>query len=158
MKMIKIIGKPTINPILFYSGKFSGYISWILLITLLFSTNNINQIDLQRTIAIIFVFSGLLFIIVSFINLRKSTRLGIPEEFTELKVIGLYKISRNPMYIGFNLLTISAILFVNNFLILILGIYSIVIYHLIILSEEKFLENRFGEKYLNYKKNTRRYL
>jgi protein-S-isoprenylcysteine O-methyltransferase Ste14 len=144
MKITKIIGKPTINPILFYSGKFSGYISWILLIISLFSTNNINQINLQRMIAIIFAICGLLFIIISFINLGKSTRLGIPEEFTELKVIGLYKFSRNPMYIGFNLLTVSAILFVNNFFVLILGIYSIFIYHLIILSEEKFLENRFG--------------
>jgi len=156
--MIKIIGKTTINPLLFYSGKISGYIVWVLLLISLFSTHNISEINLQKWVAIIILCFGLMFTIVSLINLGKSTRLGIPKENTELKPNGLYKISRNPMYLGFNILSLSAILFINNFVVLILGIYSIFVYHLIILGEEKFLESSFSGQYLEYKKNVRRYI
>ena len=99
-----------------------------------------------------------MFTIISLINLGKSTRLGTPQESTEFKTNGLYKISRNPMYVGFNMLSLSAILFTHNFIVIFLGVYSIYVYHLIILGEEKFLESRFSEQYLEYKKNVRRYL
>ena len=62
------------------------------------------------------------------------------------------------MYVGFNLFSLSSILFVNNLLVLILGIYSIFAYHLIIIGEEVFLEGRFKEIYIEYKKKVRRYI
>jgi len=70
-------------------------------------------------------------------------------ENTELKKNGFYKISRNPIYLGFNLFSLAAVLSVGDFVVLIVALYSIVVYHLIILAEEKFLE---------YKKNVRRYI
>jgi len=39
-----------------------------------------------------------------------------------------------------------------------MGLYSMVIYHFIILGEERFLEGRFGFNYLSYKTRVRRYL
>ena len=155
---MKLIGKPTINPIFYYSGKFSGYGLWVLLIIPLCSKDNITHPNLQTTASWIFLCIGLIFTFASLANLGKSTRLGIPREDTQLKTHGFYKISRNPMYVGFNMFSISAILFFNTLVILILGFYSIMIYHFIILGEERFLENRFGEKYLIYKKRVRRYL
>lgn len=62
------------------------------------------------------------------------------------------------MYLGFNLITIAAMIYTLNLWIVILGIYSMAIYHLIILGEEMFLENRFGISFIDYKKKTRRYL
>ncbi|MBN1225404.1 MAG: isoprenylcysteine carboxylmethyltransferase family protein [Deltaproteobacteria bacterium] len=155
---MEIIGKTTIKPILFYSGKISGYIVWVLLLISLLSTHSINQISLQGWIAVIILCFGLIFTIVSFINLGKSNRLGIPKENTIFKTNGLYKISRNPLYLGFNMLSLSGILFINNFVVLILGVYSIFVYHLIILGEEKFLESHFSKQYSEYKKKVRRYL
>jgi protein-S-isoprenylcysteine O-methyltransferase Ste14 len=156
--MINFIGITPINPLLFYSGKISGYIVWALLLISLFSKHNISQMSLQRWAAIIILCFGLVFAIISAINLGKSIRLGIPKENTELKINGLYKISRNPTYLGFDMFSISAMLFINNPIVLILGIYSIFVYHLIILGEEKFLESRFSEQYLEYKKKVRRYI
>ena len=156
--MIQLIGKTTINPLLFYSGKISGYTVWVLLLISLFATHDISHINPQKWVAVIVLCIGLIFTIVSLINLGKSTRLGVPTEDTELKTHGLYQISRNPMYLGFNLLSLSAILFIDNFIVLILGIYSIFVYHLIIVGEEKFLESRFSEQFLEYKKNVRRYI
>jgi protein-S-isoprenylcysteine O-methyltransferase Ste14 len=156
--MKKFIGKTTISPLIFYSGKISGYVAWALLFISLFSITDTSQLNPQRWGAVIILCLGLMFTIFSLINLGKSTRLGIPQESTEFKTNGLYKISKNPMYLGFSLLSLSAILFTNNFIVIFLGVYSICVYHLIILGEGKFLESRFSEKYLEYKKNVRRYL
>ncbi len=62
------------------------------------------------------------------------------------------------MYFGFNLLTIAAMVYSINIVLLLLGTYSIITYHWIILGEEKFLEERFGDEYFNYKKKVRRYI
>ena len=155
---MKIIGKTPINPLVFYSGKFSGYVSWVLLLMSAFSTSDSGQIYLQKWISLVFLFFGLLLTIVSLINLGKSTRLGIPTENTEFKTKGLYKISRNPMYLGFDMITISAIAYLNSIVIIILGAYSILVYHFIIVAEEKFLEKRFSTQFINYKKTVRRYI
>jgi protein-S-isoprenylcysteine O-methyltransferase Ste14 len=155
-----LIGKATINPLFFYSGKMSGYFTWIVMLLSFFKINLIAPISsaYPNYISIAFLSIGLIFIILSLINLGGSTRLGLPKEHTVFKTNGLYKISRNPMYLGFNLLTISSMIYSLNIFIIIPGIYSIIVYHLIILSEEKFLENRFGFEYANYKKKIRRYL
>ena len=62
------------------------------------------------------------------------------------------------MYVGFNLITISSIIYTGNLFILLMGLYSIIVYHFIIISEEKFLASRFEMEYLDYKLGVRRYL
>jgi protein-S-isoprenylcysteine O-methyltransferase Ste14 len=157
---MNLIGKATINPILFYSGKISGYITWIIYLLLIFKIDIIDRGTYIHNdyISYIILIIGLLFSILSIINLGISTRLGLPLEDTVLKTNGLYKLSRNPMYLGFNLVTISSMIYTFNIWIILLGIYSIIVYHLIILGEEKFMQTRFGEKYIDYKIKTGRYL
>ena len=157
---MKIIGKPTISPFFFYTGKISGYLTWVCLTLSLFHYLDISMVSLPiaKSAALAILLSGLLLSILSMIYLGESTSLGLPEEKTVLKKSGLYKISRNPMYVGFNLLTISSIIYTGNLYILLMGIYSIVVYHFIILNEEKFLETRFGTEYSDYKREVRRYL
>lgn len=157
---MNLIGKSTINPFLFYSGKVSGYFTWVMMIL---SISGIVSFPGFKILALNYISyflcgTGLLLSIISMVNLGKSTRLGLPEEITAFKTGGLYKISRNPMYLGFDILTLSSIIYFMNPVIIITGIYSIYVYHLIIKSEEKFLEQRFGADYLAYKRNVRRYL
>jgi protein-S-isoprenylcysteine O-methyltransferase Ste14 len=155
-----LIGKTTINPILFYSGKIAGYLTWIFCFLSLNDINILIRYDFSYNtyIALFTGTVGLFFVVISFINLGRSNRHGLPSENTILKTQGLYKISRNPMYLGFNLLTISVMIYMLNLIIVLLGVYSIVIYHLIIIGEEGFLEKRFGIDYSNYKKTVRRYI
>ena len=155
-----LIGKTTINPILFYSGKIAGYLTWIFCFLYLNDINILIRYDFSYNtyIALFTAIVGLFFVVISFINLGRSNRHGLPSENTTLKTHGLYKISRNPMYLGFNLLTISAMIYMLNLIIVLLGVYSIVIYHLIIIGEEGFLDKRFGIDYSNYKKTVRRYI
>jgi protein-S-isoprenylcysteine O-methyltransferase Ste14 len=157
---MNIIGTSTINPILFYSGKLCGYIAWILLILSLTGTIHLQIIvsPLLTYVLIFCIVTGTIFTITSMINLGKSTRLGLPSEATEFKNNGIYRISRNPMYVGFNLFTIASITGCANVFVALMGVYSIIVYHLIIKSEERFLEQRFGQMYMDYKKKIRRYL
>ena len=155
-----LIGKSTLHPVLFYTGKIAGYFTWILLILSVLDIFIITPGSpaLLKWISYLSALIAILLIIWSAIDLGESTRLGLPKEQTVLKTKGIYRLSRNPMYLGFDLLTLSTVIFFYDAFILILGLYSILIYHFIILGEEKFLTNRFGKEFLDFKKKTRRYL
>jgi protein-S-isoprenylcysteine O-methyltransferase Ste14 len=157
---MKIIGKTTINPLLFYSGKICGYITWILLALNLSGVSLIGglQDGNLKIASLVFLCIGLIFTALSLVNLGRSTRLGLPSEDTDLKTEGIYRLSRNPMYLGFNLFTLASIAYSINIITAVMGLYSIIVYHFIILGEEAFLEKRFGNDYMKYKGRVRRYI
>ncbi len=155
-----LIGKATINPIWFYSGKFAGYLIWV---ALPLSITNVIDFRGCRTefldyTSYILAGVGIVVTIISILNLGRSTTLGIPIKETTFKKDGLYKVSRNPMYIGFNLVTVASIVYHCNVIMVVFGIYSMITYHAIILSEEKYLEKRFAEEYNEYRSKVRRYM
>ena len=155
-----LLGKTPINPFLFYTGKLAGYACWIILLTSSLEIYSVGQPynKFFRILSLVLATGGMILVMVSLINLGRSTRLGVPTDDTILKTGGLYKYSRNPMYFGFSLFTISAILYTWHVFILLVGIYSLIIYHFIILGEEKFLKQRFGEEYEQYIQKVRRYI
>ena len=157
---MQLFGKPTIHPFLFYSGKILSYLTWILFPLSVLGIAPIGRSSsfALRYLSYVLFVTGLVVSVLSMFNLGKSTVLGIPTKRTIFKQTGLYRFSRNPMYVGFNLLTISSILYHQNIIVAVAGLYSIFIYHLIILWEEKFLEQRFGQEYLEYRANVRRYI
>lgn len=154
---MKLIGKLTIHPLLFYTGKISGYITWVVFALAATGLISPNPPGL-RWPAYVLAALAVAFVTVSSVNLGGSTSLGVPKEQTVLKHHGIYKFSRNPMYVGFHLLTVASMLLTPHWIVILLGLYSIFVYHLIILGEEKFLERRFGQAYLDYKLEVRRYL
>jgi protein-S-isoprenylcysteine O-methyltransferase Ste14 len=155
-----LIGKTPINPAMFYTGKISGYCTWsiLLLLALGVPVIEVHPLPLLRYAAYVLSLAGLLLAIVSMFNLGRSTRLGLPQDDIVFKTNGLYRLSRNPMYLGFDLLTLASIIYSLNPGIISLGLYSLIIYHLIILGEERFLEQRFGKDYRDYRQKVRRYI
>lgn len=152
-----MIGKTSINPFLFYSGKISGYIKFRYYFFSL-SVTKLNEFSFISFLSMLLFLIGFFITVVSIFNLGKSTSLGLPIENTILKTHGLYSLSRNPIYLSFNLMTVASIIFTLNWIISILGIFSIFIYHKIILAEENFLTSRFGEDYNKYRNKVRRYI
>ena len=150
---MSIIGRETIHPVLFYSGKVAGYLTWILVALSMIGAIRIAGTRLPWTYLASYMLLGIGvgLTVVSMVNLGPSTRLGLPNEETSFRKKGLYRISRNPMYLGFNLITLSSIVFHLSIVIVLLGVYSIVIYHFIILGEERFLLKAFGQEYQDYK-------
>lgn len=92
-------------------------------------------------------------------TMRDSWRAGIPsEDKTEFVSKGIYGYSRNPAFVGFDLMYIGVVLMYCTVWIAIPSIGAIVMFHLQILEEEKFLEKTFKGQYLEYKGKVRRYL
>lgn len=77
---------------------------------------------------------------------------------TELITGGIYKYSRNPAFLNFDMMYASILLMYCNLLTAIFTIFAVVMLHLQILQEEKYLAEVFGEEYEEYRKQVFRYL
>jgi len=101
---------------------------------------------------------GVIIFITAMVTMRDSWRAGINgDEKTELVISGIYRVSRNPAFLGFDLLFIGIFLAYPNMLHLMSTIFAVVMLHLQILEEEKFMERMFGDNYIEYRKKTSRY-
>lgn len=91
-------------------------------------------------------------------TMRDSWRAGIPEsEKTRLVTEGVFGISRNPAFLAFDLVYVGILAMCFNPVLAAFSLWSIVMLHLQILLEEKFLAASFGAQYIDYKSKTRRY-
>lgn len=72
---------------------------------------------------------------------------------------GVYRFTRNPMYLGMALIfTALALIFDSLAALLLLPAVIIIIQTQVIAREERYLEAKFGETYLAYKQQVRRWL
>ncbi|MEY8352992.1 isoprenylcysteine carboxylmethyltransferase family protein [Lachnospiraceae bacterium 54-53] len=95
--------------------------------------------------------SGILLCIVSTLNFAGPAENGINFK-------GLYRFSRNPMYVSYFIYFSGCVLLTRSFLLLVSVIVFQVSSHWIILSEERWCVREFGEEYINYMKKVRRYI
>ncbi len=110
-------------------------------------------------LAVLFLAAGLGFAVPALFQLGEELRFGLPDEpSTLLKSSGLYRISRNPLYLGFYLVAVASCLYVPYWLNFSLVIIAIAIHHRIVLAEENFLSQRFGRTYDSYTQRVHRYL
>lgn len=97
--------------------------------------------------------------LLSVLCMKDSWRAGIPDkDKTELVTTGIYRYSRNPAFLGFDFMYIGVLLMYGNLLTLAFSVFAMVMLHLQILQEERYLENIFGAAYTAYKKQVFRYL
>ena len=72
---------------------------------------------------------------------------------------GLYKYSRNPMYIGVMITVVGEGLYLQYSTILWYALSLFIIFNFVVIFiEEPHLEKKFGDEYKNYKKKTRRWI
>ena len=102
---------------------------------------------------------GCLIFLISVLCMKDSWRAGIPEnDRTKLMTGGIYACSRNPAFLGFYLQYIGVMLMFCNLLTAMFTVFAIVMLHLQILQEERYLTGTFGEEYLAYQRQVFRYL
>ncbi len=82
-----------------------------------------------------------------------------PEQATQLVTSGIYRFSRNPMYVGF-LLWLLACAVATGAMIntLLLPLFIVLVNRLYIRPEEQALQRLFGIEFENYKRRVRRWL
>lgn len=102
---------------------------------------------------------GLLIFFVAMVTMKNSWRVGIDKDTkTEFVKHGIYKYSRNPAFVGFDLMFIGLFFTYSNWIILLVVIVNIIGLDLLIRKEEEHLDEIFGEKYKEYKKEVKRYI
>lgn len=113
-----------------------------------------------RDTGIILAALGDIIFIISVITMKDNWRAGIsPDEQTELVTNGIYQISRNPAFLGFDLVYIGILMMFFTWPLFIITAFALIIFHLQIVNvEDPFLLTVFGEDYINYKNKTNRYL
>lgn len=113
-----------------------------------------------RIIGAVIAFAGVAIFICSVVTMKDSWRAGVSQtDKTELVTAGIYQISRNPAFLGFDLVYIGILMMFFNWLLLGVSVLAAVMLHFQIVNvEEDFLITAFGEQYINYKKKVCRYL
>lgn len=118
----------------------------------------LNRIGTMQYIGLGISFTGALVFIAAMITMNTSWRAGVDtSQHTKLVRRGIYRISRNPAFLGFDLFYLGFALTFSNPLQLLFTLLCILLLHLQILEEEKFLPTVFGEDYQSYKKSVGRY-
>ena len=129
-----------------------------------FSSKKIDLIHLpnQDLISIITLLIGVLILINPILKFIKSKTTIDPIKFKKVNKLitsGIYKYSRNPMYLGFLMIVIStSIFYLNIFSITTPFLFYCWINRFQIKREEIFLAEKFGKEYMSYKTKTRRWI
>ncbi len=104
--------------------------------------------------------AGLFLILVS-LNLfrRFRTRPEPWEPSSTLILTGVYRFTRNPMYLGMALLSVGIAVFFESLLgCALVAAVVVAIDRIVIAREERYLLRRFGEDYAGYQSRVRRWL
>ena len=136
-----------------------------------FSTLNMYHLQLYKVPELFDLFRhsgiGLLLIIISLVifsislnAFNKANENPIPTSSTELIIFrSIYGYSRNPMYLSMLLIQIGMGMLLSMVHIVFFTLFTyIVLKYYVIIPEEKYLEEKFSQSYINYKKSVRRWV
>ncbi|MEJ0057309.1 MAG: isoprenylcysteine carboxylmethyltransferase family protein [Bacteroidota bacterium] len=104
-----------------------------------------------RYLSLMFTTFGVMTIQLSFRHYNLKSFVGLADEKNELKIDGVLKYIRHPIYAGIMLVTIGFFLFIPNLPTLISCLCIFIYLPIGIYFEERKLVETFGQDYLNYK-------
>lgn len=109
---------------------------------------------------LVFMGVGLVILVLAYSQMARAKTTINPSEHSRVVVIaGFYALSRNPIYLGWFVLLIGAGMRRNSGFVMLVAVLMIALLHwAVVLAEERYLESRFGQTYLAYKKRVRRWL
>jgi protein-S-isoprenylcysteine O-methyltransferase Ste14 len=153
-------GEPPLNKALFIASKYLIIIVWAATVL---SSWGIGFSFLRapgplKLVALGLWALGFILLFIGRFGLGESFRIGSPKEDTALKTYGLFRISRNPMYVGVYSTLLAAVLYTLNPALLVVAVFVAAVHHRIVLAEEHHLQAVFGDEYAAYCHRVRRYL
>jgi protein-S-isoprenylcysteine O-methyltransferase Ste14 len=120
------------------------------------------QVPAHSALAAVIGIAGLLVAAVAFLQFRRAGTTPNPlkpHESTTLVVIGMYRWSRNPMYLGdVVILAAWALWLANAAPFVFLPLFVAYINRFQIAAEERALQSRFGPTYVDYCQRVRRWI
>ena len=137
----------------------------VFLITLVYLSSNFIvgfELPFRTQLSILLLLIGLSVIFIPVFQFIKSKTTINPQSFKNVNNLvssGIFKISRNPMYLGMLIIIMSTVVYYfNYFSVLTPFIFYFWINEFQIKREEKKLEGKFGPDYKKYKSKTRRWI
>lgn len=120
---------------------------------------NLKDTTLSQVAGIIITAFGVSVFVLSVIQMKDNWRAGVSKkDQTNLVTEGIYSISRNPAFLGFDLMYIGILITFFNWYLFIVTLIAISLFHLQIVNvEEDFLIERFNNEYLSYRNKVNRY-
>jgi protein-S-isoprenylcysteine O-methyltransferase Ste14 len=151
-------GKAPINKYLFLLAKITYLLPWLgaFIVALKIDVTLISS-GIIAWIAMFLITIGYTIMWLSYIQLGKYTRFGLPTGESKLITSGIYKYCRHPMYLAMYLMIIGITFYFSYWLIIICCFVTVLIHHYILIAEEKYMLNVFGKEWSNYTMKTRRY-
>lgn len=115
--------------------------------------------DTWRICGLIILAISLIWTSAAQINMQASWRVGIDDkQKTELVKSGIFRFSRNPIYLGM-IFTIMGLFFLTpNAFTLLMTIVGYILVQIQVRLEEEFLYEMHGQAYLDYKSSVRRFV
>ena len=116
--------------------------------------------NILRNIGFSFVIIGFLLGVGAFLEFRKAHTTILPHgSVSSIVTSGVYRFSRNPIYLGFLLMVIGLPLNSGTYWSILIALLFIAsMNRLVIEREEAYLEKKFGDVYTSYKSRVRRWL
>lgn len=110
-------------------------------------------------IGVAFCLAGLSLLLWSLISFGKSFRVGIDTSRPDkLITTGVFKHSRNPIYVAFAFVLVGEFLIFPNWILLVYALAGFWLFHRQVLREEEYLSTHYREEYTRYRDRVRRYL
>lgn len=102
---------------------------------------------------------ALVWVLVAQLHMKKSWRIGIDEDIhTELVQTGLFKLSRNPIFLGMRIMLLGMFLYIPNMATLVILMAGELLVQIQVRLEEEFLTRTHGLSYLAYREQVRRWI
>lgn len=121
-----------------------------------------NEPQLRLVIAPVLACIGILIAVLGILSFRRAaTTINplAPEKATSLVIAGIYRFTRNPMYLGLLFILIAWSVFLSNlYSAFVLIAFVMYITQFQIKPEENALTVLFGKEYMAYKKSVRRWI
>lgn len=156
----KRLGEFPIHPLAFIVGKLSMGISWGFLFVQA-ARGQLNRPPVPEAlgyVSVVLILLGIVFVISAFLHLGSASRFGVSDDSGGLRTAGVYRVSRNPMYLGFYLVTLASLVSVPHPVNIGCGLVGVYVHHRIVLVEERFLLKEYGASYEAYSRRVKRYL
>ena len=117
--------------------------------------SNVTLNTVGQTLLVIAV----IWVLVAQVHMQKSWRIGIDEDVkTELIQTGLFKLSRNPIFLGMRVMLLGLFLVLPNAASLVILFVGDLLIQIQVRLEEEFLTRTHGKAYLAYQKQVRRWI
>ncbi len=114
----------------------------------------------SKPIGIIFILVSLIIFYISIKQFNKHSEDPIPTSPSNLIIInGIYSYTRNPMYLALLLMQIGIGMLLSVIHIVMFTVLTyLILKYFVIFPEEKYLEDKFGDIYVRYKKSVNRWI